>query len=242
MSGSVRSLRAFVWMSFATARTPRTRRADRSAASFAAYLSTKPVSVITPSDATTAMSCALTSGSSSSSRRTASCNCMSVLHDRLLPTRHLPSSLPRERPPLLCASASMSEQLRYQLSNPEIEHDGHEDVDRLSGEAAGLEPPLADRDGRLLVQSARIERSDNPNVRRTAGRANHELDDDRALNLLEQCLARVGGFDLGEDSRGRHRSARTVDTAADASAFARAYARAAARPDARTDALADAPA
>src|SRR5262249_28338643 len=67
-----RSRRSLTWMSLATARTPRTRFAARSAASFPAYESTKPVSVTAPLLAVTAMPLASTSESQASCCRMAS--------------------------------------------------------------------------------------------------------------------------------------------------------------------------
>ena len=69
------------------------------------------------------------------------------------------------------------------LSNPEVEHDGHEDIDWTAREPAGLELPLAGGNDGLFVQSAGIERTNNPNVGGPAIRLDHEFDNDCPLNL-----------------------------------------------------------
>src|ERR1700674_4641042 len=72
------------------------------------------------------------------------------------------------------------------LSNPEVEHDGHEDINWRACEPAGFESPLAGGDDGLFVPAAGIERTNDPKGGRPAIRLDDEFEDDCPLNLLKQ--------------------------------------------------------
>src|SRR6516164_3615013 len=104
------------------------------------------------------------------------------------------------------------------LAKPEVEHDGHEYVDRCPGEATRLEAPLARRQNGLLVESPGVERTNDPNLGRMAVLRHDQFQHDRTLNLTEQRIVRVRRFDLGDHSRWGDRAARSIDAATDPSA------------------------
>ena len=126
------------------------------------------------------------------------------------------------------------------LSNPEIEHHGYQDIDWLAREASRLESPLAGGDDGLFVQSAGIERTNDPNVGGTTVAPDDEFKNDRSLNLLSQGIVRVRRPDLSNYTGCSHRAAKTVHAAAGPAARSGADARPTPRSDTGPDALADA--
>ena len=82
------------------------------------------------------------------------------------------------------------------LSNPEVEHHGDEHVDRCARKAPRLKAPLRHRDDGLLIEPFRVEGSHDANVGRTAVACDHEVQHDRALNLVQQRFVCVRGFDF----------------------------------------------
>src|SRR5262252_2733028 len=93
------------------------------------------------------------------------------------------------------------------LVNPKVEGDRHEDVHRRASQPTGFEAPLTDRDDRLLVESLRIERSDDMNPPRTTVAIDDKFHDHRTLNLVQQGSGGISGLDLTNDSGGRDTSA-----------------------------------
>ena len=124
--------------------------------------------------------------------------------------------------------------------NPDVEHDGDQHVDRRTAQAPRFEPPLARSEDSLFVEASGIQRSNHSNIRRSAVPSHDELQDDRALDLLKERVARVGWFDLDEHARRCDGAAWSIDAATDSAAGAWTDARASSSSDTRSHAFTNA--
>ncbi len=109
---------------------------------------------------------------------------------------------------------------RAGLLNPEVEHDRDEHIDGCARETPRLEAPLHDCSNRLLIQTLPVQRSNDAYLRRTTFVCHDELQHDSALNLTEQCVARIRRLYLGDHPRRAHGSAWPKDAAASSAAGA----------------------
>lgn len=128
------------------------------------------------------------------------------------------------------------------LSNPEIEQDRDNDVDRRTSETTRLEAPFSDSFDSLLIEPLGVQRPNHLDLRRPTIAHDHELQLDRTLNSVEQRFIRVFGFDFSYHARCSHATARSVRAAADSAASSRTDTRSGPRPDTDSDAGTDAPA
>src|SRR5262245_38165396 len=102
-------------------------------------------------------------------------------------------------------------------SNPEVNQQSDQNIDRPTVQATGLEPPLTGSSDGLLVEPVGIQRPHHADVGRTAIGADDELESDGPLNVSHERVGRVGRLDLAYHARRSHAAARQIHSSANAS-------------------------
>jgi hypothetical protein len=81
-------------------------------------------------------------------------------------------------------------------SNEEVDYDRDEHGDRRGAKSPRLETPLGNGRHRLLIETARIQRPHDPDLRRASIGGDDRFQHDGTLNPVEERLAGADGFDF----------------------------------------------
>lgn len=128
------------------------------------------------------------------------------------------------------------------LSNPEVEHDRDEHIDRGARKASRVESPSGYCRDSFFIEAAAIQRPDDPDSRWTSVTGDDDFQHDRALDSVSKRLVRVTRLDFFDQARRGYRTARAVNASASSASGSgpesRAISRAHTSSDARTNAAA----
>jgi hypothetical protein len=121
------------------------------------------------------------------------------------------------------------------LSNPEVEHDRDEHIDRGARKTSRLESPFGNRGHRFFIEASTVQRPDDSDVRRTPVTGNDDFEHDSALNSISERLVRVPGLDFFDQARRGHGPARAVHATACSATGSGTKSRAVSRADTGPD-------
>src|SRR5881398_1297956 len=101
-------------------------------------------------------------------------------------------------------------------ANQEIDLDRDEHVHGRGAKSPRLEPPLSDGGDGFCVETPRVQRPDDPDLRRASVSSDDGFQHNRALNSISECVTGVLGLRLFDQTWCGYCPARAVDATASA--------------------------